>query len=254
MNRRVFVPVVPIALAWGLFSPLRAHAAEVPEGFVSLFNGKDLTGWKIPEGDNGHWKVADGVIDYDALSEAKGDKSLWSEKEFGDFVLKVDWRFPKTLGDLRMFLIQPDGTYKKDENGKDIVIYRPAADSGIYLRGSKKAQLNIWCWPCGSGEVWGYRVDAKTPPETRAACTPKLCADNPVGEWNTFEVTMKGDRLNVLLNGKKVIVDAPLPGIPPNGPIALQHHGGMGADGKLKPNSSVVQFRNIFLKELGEQE
>ncbi|MGH9370698.1 MAG: family 16 glycoside hydrolase, partial [Vicinamibacterales bacterium] len=38
--------------------------------FVSLFNGKDLTGWKIPAGDNGHWKVVDGVIDYVAASEA----------------------------------------------------------------------------------------------------------------------------------------------------------------------------------------
>ena len=42
-----------------------------PEGFVSLFNGKDLTGWKVPEGDGGHWKVVDGVIDYDAGSQAK---------------------------------------------------------------------------------------------------------------------------------------------------------------------------------------
>ena len=51
------------------------------EGFTSLFNGKDFTGWKIPAGDNGHWKVIDGVIDYDAESEAPGsDKSLWSER------------------------------------------------------------------------------------------------------------------------------------------------------------------------------
>ena len=54
-------------------------------GFVSLFNGTDLTGWKVPEGDNGHWKVVDGVIDYDARSEAKGAKDLVSEKEFGNF-------------------------------------------------------------------------------------------------------------------------------------------------------------------------
>ena len=45
-----------------------------PEGFVSLFNGKDLTGWKIPEGDGGHWKVVDGVIDYDAGSEARATR------------------------------------------------------------------------------------------------------------------------------------------------------------------------------------
>ena len=55
------------------------------EGFTRLFNGKDLTGWKIPEGDNGHWSVIDEVIDYDARSEAKGDKNLWTEKKYKDF-------------------------------------------------------------------------------------------------------------------------------------------------------------------------
>ena len=35
---------------------------KIPEGFVSLFDGKDLEGWKIPDGDNGHWKVFNGVI------------------------------------------------------------------------------------------------------------------------------------------------------------------------------------------------
>src|SRR6185437_2368373 len=62
-------------------------------GFTPLFNGKDLAGWKIPDGDNGHWKVVDGVIDYDAGSEATAqDKSLWSERTYGNFVLHVDWR------------------------------------------------------------------------------------------------------------------------------------------------------------------
>src|SRR5260370_40810922 len=66
--------------------------AAAADGFVSLFNGRDLSGWKVPVGDNGHWKVVGGVIDSDARSEASGDKSLWSEKEFGDFVLRVEWR------------------------------------------------------------------------------------------------------------------------------------------------------------------
>ena len=44
---------------------------KVPDGFVSLFNGKNLDNWKIPAGDNGHWKVVNGVIDYDAESESK---------------------------------------------------------------------------------------------------------------------------------------------------------------------------------------
>ena len=70
-----------IAYALGLLLVPATSADDntAPEGFVSLFNGKDLTGWKIPDGDGGHWKVSDGVIDYDAGSEASGDKALWSD-------------------------------------------------------------------------------------------------------------------------------------------------------------------------------
>ena len=67
-------------------------SASTQSGFVPLFNGKDLGGWRIPAGDNGHWRVVDGVIDYDAESEAAGDKALWTEREYGDFTLRVDWR------------------------------------------------------------------------------------------------------------------------------------------------------------------
>src|SRR4029079_5157947 len=72
--------------------------ADVPEGFTPLFNGKDFTGWKVPPGDNGHWKIVNGLIDYDAKSEAKGDKSLWTEKKYKDFVLLVDWRLKTDKG------------------------------------------------------------------------------------------------------------------------------------------------------------
>ena len=54
-----------------------AGRAQTSDGFTSLFNGRDFAGWKVPAGDNGHWRIADGVIDYDAASEAK-DKDLWS--------------------------------------------------------------------------------------------------------------------------------------------------------------------------------
>src|SRR5262245_8167444 len=66
-----FIITASAFLALGWQAPL---LAEAPAGFVSLFNGRDLTGWKIPAGDNGHWKVIDGVIDYDALSEASSQK------------------------------------------------------------------------------------------------------------------------------------------------------------------------------------
>jgi hypothetical protein len=169
-----------------------AFAADAPPGFVPLFHGKDLCGWTVPENDGGHWKVLDGVIDYDARSEAKKDKNLWTEKEFGDFTLKIDWKIKEVHGLYNMPEVLPDGSHKKGPDGKDILTPRPNADSGIYLRGVGKAQINIWCWPIGSGEVYGYRMDKKMPPEVRAGVTPKVCADNPVGQWNTFEITMKG--------------------------------------------------------------
>jgi hypothetical protein len=226
-----------------------AFAAPPAPGFTSLFNGRDLAGWKIPQGDNGHWKVLNGVIDYDARSEAKGDKNLWSEKEYGDFVLRLDWRIKETPALWPIPEVLPDGSYKLGADGEPIKREMPNADSGVLLRGTSKAQLNIWCWPIGSGEVFGYRMDKKMPPEVRAGVTPKLKADKPVGEWNTFEITMRGDRLTVVLNGKTVIDQARLPDIPPRGPIALQHHGQF-KDGKYNGAASLVQFRNISIKEL----
>jgi Domain of Unknown Function (DUF1080) len=227
-----------------------ASATQDP-GFTSLFNGKDLTGWKVPAGDNGHWKVVDGVIDYDAESEAPAnDKSLWSEREFANFVLRVDWRIKSTpYINPGVPIILPSGLHKKDADGKEIRMSVPDSDSGIYLRGNSKAQVNIWGWPIGSGEVYGYRMDDKMPPEVRAGVTPKRIADRDIGAWNTFEITMRGDRLTVVLNGQEVISNAQLPDVPARGPIALQHHGSKKGGVWTSP-PSLVQFRNISIKEM----
>lgn len=160
-----------------------------PRGFTSLFNGRDFTGWKVPQGDGGHWKIIDGVIDYDAQSQATGDKNLWSVPKFGDFILRVDWRIKETpYVNPRVPYVLPDGT-------------------------------------------------------------PRTQADKPVGQWNRFEITMRGDRVTVVLNGKTVIKNAQLPGIAATGPIALQHHGGK-RDGKWVSPPSLLQFKNIFIKKL----
>jgi len=223
---------------------------EPPAGFESLFNGEDFAGWKVPEGDNGHWRIVDGVIDYDAQSEAPDEKSLWSERSFRDFTLLVDWRIKATpYKNPNVPIILPDGTHKRDENGEEIRTVVPDSDSGIFLRGDGKSQVNIWCWPIGSGEVYGYRMDTSMPAEVRAGVTPKLNADRHIGEWNTFEITVRGDRLTVVLNGQTVIEDAELPGLPEAGPLALQHHGGM-QNGEWTGPPSLVQFRNIYVKEL----
>jgi 3-keto-disaccharide hydrolase len=224
--------------------------AQDKDGFTPLFNGKDLTGWKVPAGDNGHWKVVDGVIDYDAESEATGEKSLFSERTFGDYVLRLEWRIKATpYINPGVPIILSNGSHKKDADGKEIRLSVPDSDSGVYMRGSSKAQVNIWCWPVGSGEVYGYRTDQKMPAEVRAGVTPKRNADRDIGAWNAFEITMRGDRLTVVLNGEEVISGAQLPAIPARGPIALQHHGGK-KNGVWASPPSLVQFRNISIKEL----
>lgn len=227
-----------------------AQLQKVPEGFVSLFNGKDFSQWKVPEGDNGHWKILDGVIDYDAESEAAEDKSLWTTKAFKDFVLYVDFRIKATpYRNPYVPLILPTGLHKLDENGREITMVVPDSDSGILLRGQGKSQVNIWCWPIGCGEVYGYRMDENMPADVRRSVTPVTNADKNIGEWNTFKITLKGNVLNVELNGTPVIINAMLPGIPETGALGLQHHGSK-ENGEWNSPPSLVQFRNIFIREL----
>jgi hypothetical protein len=234
------------------------HTADnqPPPGFTALFNGKNLNGWKLPPGDNGHWKVVNGVIDCDARSESKQpDKSLWTAKSYGNFILRVDWRMKTDEPGFKWRVpdLMPDGNPRKGSDGKEIKVEIEDVDSGIYLRGSPKSQVNIWMWPIGSGEVYGYRTDPKMSAEVRAGVTPSTRADKKRGEWNTFEITMKNEMLWVRLNGEEVISGAELPGIPSTGPIALQHHGAWDAKaGKWKSPPSLVQFKNIFIKETGE--
>ena len=238
-----------IAFALLITLAVQTRAAD-NDGFVPIFNGKDLSGWKIPEGDNGHWKVVNGVIDYDAESEAKGEKGLTSEKEYGDYILRAEWRIKETpYINPNVPYILPDGTHAKDVKGKELKLSLPDSDSGIYVRGSSRHQINIWCWPIGSGEMYGVRMDEKAPAEMRAAVTPRTQADKPVGEWNQFEITVRGKTVSVKLNGKMVIPGAELPDLPARGPIILQHHGAK-RDGKWTSPPSLVQFRNVAVKEL----
>src|SRR5262245_2762527 len=219
-------------------NPKRSEVASDGTGFERLYNGADLTHWKQDPGHKGHWVAKGPVLSYDGKSAAK-DKDLWSEQDYGDFVLVCDWRFPAKPKKTPRPVILPNGDYATDEAGKQkMVEVDDAGDSGIYLRGSSKSQVNMWCWPIGSGEVYGYRTDKSMSPEVRKGVTPRSKADRPLGQWNRFIITMKGDRLTVNLNGKVVIEDAQLPGVKYKGPIALQHHG------------DAVEFGNIWIKEL----
>jgi hypothetical protein len=131
----------------------------------------------------------------------------------------------------------PNGDDAKNDDGSARTLEIPyAGDSGILLRGSEKAQVNITCNTIGSGELYDYRVDKSMPALVRSGAIPKVKADNPPGKWNRFVITMKTDRVTVILNGQTVIDNVRLPGIAPSGPIGLQHHG------------DPVEFTNLFIK------
>lgn len=238
------------AVVCSMFFVSVAFAADntPPEGYVALFNGKDLTGWrglplkenpKAPEkpraltmperlslpaeelaaaqklGDDfakAHWKVVDGVIVFDG----KG-ANLITDKDYGDFELYVDWK------------IEKDG------------------DSGIYLRGSP--QIQIWDPDLqkaktgeriGSGGIYNNKNNPSAPTKV---------ADKPIGEWNTFWIKMVGDKVTVKLNGETVVDDVTMENfwdkdrktpIYPKGTIELQNHG------------NTLYFKNIYLKDLSK--
>ncbi|MHC4753051.1 MAG: 3-keto-disaccharide hydrolase [Planctomycetota bacterium] len=200
---------------------------QPPKGFVKLFNGKDLMGWKGLVGSpktrremspeelakaqakadqdmRAHWKVVDAVLCFDG----KGH-SLCTAKDYGDFEMLVDWK------------IEKDG------------------DSGIYLRGSP--QIQIWDTAnrnVGSGGLYNNK---------KGPSKPLKLVDKPVGQWNTFRIIMVGDLVTVFLNDVLVVDrvvmenywerDKP---IYPKDQIELQSHG------------SKLYFRNIFIKPINE--
>ncbi len=197
-------------------------------GFTQIFDGATLKGWKHePETQN--WAAVNGVLKHNGHSGKISD--LWSEKSYTDFTMQLDWRWAGR-GPMKMQpIVKPDGS----DDGK---VEIEELDSGVYMRGNVKSQVNFWNWSVGSGEVYGYRTNKKLPAEIRAGVTPKMKADKPLGEWNHTIITMKGDRLTVILNGNVVIENAQLPDVPKDGPIGFQHHG------------SAIDFANIWIKEL----
>ncbi len=211
-----------------------APEAKELEGFEPLFDGKTLSGWKYESGEKDNWFAANGILHH--TGEAGPTKDLWTEEEFGDFTLALDWRWSGHGKTKAQPVVLPDGSDKLDADGKKELVEIEELDSGIYLRGNTKSQVNFWNWTVGSGEVYGYRKDAKQSAEVKAAVTPKRKADKPLGEWNSALVTVKGQLLTVAINGEVVIENALLNEMPEKGPIGLQHHG------------QAIDFANIRVK------
>jgi hypothetical protein len=203
-------------------------------GFKRIFNGRDLTGWKYESDGEDNWLAVNRILKHTG-KKGKTDH-LWTEESYKDFTMVFDWRWSGRGEMKHQPVILPDGTQQTGADGSKITAEIEEVDSGILLRGEGKSQVNLWNWTVGSGEIYGYRMDPKQSPEVKAACTPKRKADRPLGEWNRMMISVKGDTVNVSLNGETVIENATLEGMPAEGPIGLQHHG------------QAIDFANIWVK------
>ena len=196
--------------------PPPAEVATVDEGFVSLYNGVDLTGWQVESRHVEHWTAQDWILDYDGQPTPR-DRHLWSEKAYGDFVLIVDWRFTPQAETLQAL---------------------DAGESGIFVRGRAESRITIWNRPMGSGGLLEQGDAEPISPELRARLTPKVRADRAPGQWNRFVITLAGNQLSVVLNDQTVIDQARVPQLPLRGPIALVDQG------------APIQFANLYIKAL----
>lgn len=208
-------------------------AMPADEGFKSMFNGKDLTGWqglvenpvargkmkpaelakKQLEANNkvaDNWSVKDGCIWF----TGKGN-NLCSIKEYGDFEMLADWKITK------------------------------AGDSGIYLRGTPQVQI----WDTSRVDVGAQVGSGGLYNNQKNQSKPSKVADNQVGEWNAFRIVMIGEKVSVWLNGELVVDNITMENywersIPifPKGAIELQAHG------------TDLAFRDLYVREISEKE
>jgi hypothetical protein len=215
MNRREF-----IALSGAALSAPSWILADEDEGFVPLYNGKDLSGWHAKGGKVESWK-ADGEL---LACIAAGGGWLTTDKEYADFILKLDWRIPAG-GNSGVGIRYPEKGDPAHE-GMEIQILD---DDAPQYKNLVPAQY--------TGGIY-YQV---APNKEKK----KL---NPPGQWNSYEIVCKGPLVVVKLNGVEITranMDEetegkgghkPLSQRPRRGFIGLQSHG------------SRVDFRNIKIK------
>lgn len=201
------------------------------EGFVSLFNGKDLTGWvygkaKNKDGTDRENKAGKGYQVKDgAIYSTKADGgNLYTEKEYGDFHLKFEFKLTPNANNgigIRAPL-SGDSAYA----GMEIQVLDDSGSAYTKLRPAQYHGSIYDVFACERGH------------------------QKPVGEWNSEEIIAKGSKIKIILNGA-TIVDADLDSVKDE--AVLKKHPGLknkkGHIGFLG-HGAEVEFRNIRIKEL----
>ncbi|MBV9468372.1 MAG: DUF1080 domain-containing protein, partial [Abitibacteriaceae bacterium] len=198
-----------------------APATSNNDGFVQLFNGKDLTGWQLVGGVGPGYVVKDGVI----VCPADGGGNLYTDKEYSDFIFRFE------------FKLSPNGN-----NG--IGLRAPLQGDAAYV-GMEAQILDDTSPEYAHLEPGQYHSSIyKVVPAKRGSL-------KPVGEWNQEEIVALGRHIKITVNGM-VTVDANLNDV--TDPNILAQHPGFRRDqgfvGFLGHGPSEVQFRNIFIKDL----
>jgi hypothetical protein len=208
-----------LSIICGLLLASFSWAGDPNDGFKPLLNGKDLGGWKerqVHSGQEGRWSVEGGI-----LKAKPGSGWLGTEKQFSNFVLRVEWKISEN-GNSGVFVRVPDSDFKgsPSDAGFEIQILD---DNGSQYKGKLKPYQY-------SGGLYHFQGISK--PMFKGA-----------GEWNSYELTVNDDRIKLIYNGEEVL-DVDLsknPDMmkrPKRGFIGLQNHG------------SAVEFRRVDIKEL----
>jgi len=199
-----------------------------PKGFTALFNGKDLTGWRASPKAREAWSIENGVL----KSSAPRQADLFTEKEYRDFVLMVDYRMP-------------------EESDSGIYFRRLAPEMGTF---GQREQLNLTAGRGGwMGELLSFRF---LPPHVQLEQKdhPRVKHITPdVGAWHTVKLTVIGRKVTAECDGQ-VIIDnfeypAALLSMAP-APIGLQKHAPPEPSGDGKKRTHPIEFRNVFIKEI----
>jgi hypothetical protein len=198
---------------------LGAEPPTLAPGGITLWNGRDLTGWRIYVNDATAepakaWSPTGGVLRLDT----KASGYLRTEKEFSNYRLHVEWRWPA-------------GTPANANSGVLLHVHGPDAIWPLCF----EAQLKNG----NAGQIVGMGVDIPDAPlQNNRKRSPRLAdaSEKPLGEWNAYDIRCRGDTIEVLVNGVRQNHVTKLP--VSSGAIALQLEG------------FPIEFRNIWLEPL----
>ena len=208
---------IRLALAAALcFAAPGCLAGQGADGFRPLFDGRSLAGWTVMNSDAGNFSVRDGVL----RVEGPGGW-LRSDRQYGDFALRVEFRFLTDDSDSGIFL-RADG----------VTPFGRGWAGNSYQVQTRDVTRNQTSPPILIGDVYRHRTPPGQTTFDRAAA---LAAARPTGEWQEYEIEVVGDSLTVRLNGVLVTRAGGLAN--PSGYIGLQGETG------------VVEYRSIRIAE-----